>query len=376
MNPRSLPRSQERTLRSVRFVIVASGIALTVYVLYTVLLVLTINGTLRDAGLDPARSGRWLAQTSLGALFGSFAAFLAARSTYRPGVLTLAGFLLAQGFATGYLNSFAFAGPSADTWYWARALVNWMAYALALRTTQLFPRALEAGRIAGRAVGWVNVLVGPRRVWVVTGMLLAISLLARSDLAFQLGQLMVLAAAVATMAANYREGTTEEREKIYWLLLGGGFLFVARILLVAGRMSIEVAGSLTGAEGPELSVWYGVVRSISWTVANAGLLSCLAMAVFYRGAIDPRLVLRRTAVYSFAVGLAVFLFAMFENYAAEVTADLLGIREGLLEAAAGAALALMLKPLHDGLTRVVEGTLPSTEPPAESSGASMAMGDA
>lgn len=359
--------SRDAVIRTVRSTLVVTGVLLTVYVTYSVLIVLTVNDALAEAGLEPLRSGRWVAQTSLGAIFSAFAVFLAARAAYTRGVLTLAGFMLAQGFATGYLNSLALTNVDASTWYVARALVNWMAYAMALRTTQLFPRSLDPTRMPGQLGGWVRILVGPRRVWLVTAALLGASLIAQSDLAFQLGQLLVLAAAVATMAANYRDGSADERRKIYWLLLGGGCLFVARIVLVTGRLAIDVGGSFLGSEGPELRIAYGILRTTAWTAANLGLLSCLLMAVFYEGAIDPRLVVRRTAVYSFAVGLVVFAFAMFENYVVDIASNLLGIREGLLEAAAGAALALLFKPLHDGLTRVLERILPATDPSTGSS---------
>lgn len=340
----------------VRLVVAVAGVVVAAYAGYTVLTATFVNAALTAAGALPAYSTNWMAQTALGSLFGLFAAFLAVRSAYRPGVLTLAGFLLAQGFATGYLNSIAFAGVGGQTWYVARALVNWMSYALALRTTQLFPRTLDPRRLRRRPFGFVNILVGARRVWVGCAVLLGISLAAESDVAFQLGQLLVLTVAVATMAANYREGSPDERRKIYWLLLGGACLFVARVFLVAGRAVLELIGS----SGSQLATIYGVLRTISWTLANAGLLSCLMLAVFYEGAVDPRLVIRRTAVYSFAIGLAVFGFAVFENYVVEVVAAAVGIEEGILEAAGGAAIALLLKPLHKVLSRFTEAALPKT----------------
>ena len=177
-----------RTIRMVRAVIVTSALGVCVYTVYTVLVVISVNGILSEAGLPLARSNRWVAQTSLGAVFGLFAAFLARRSAYRPGVLTLAGFMMAQGFATGYLNSLGFAGVPAEQWYWARALVNWMAYSMALRTTQMFPRTIGRGEDHGRLSRVVSHTVGPGRVWVVSAVLLGVSLWLRSDLAFQLGQ--------------------------------------------------------------------------------------------------------------------------------------------------------------------------------------------
>jgi hypothetical protein len=150
---------------------------------------------------------------------------------------------------------------------------------------------------------------------------------------------------------------------------------LARIVLVVGRLLLEGVSDNLGTTAQQLATSYGLLRSVSWTIANLGLLSCLLLAVFYEGAIDPRLVVRRTAVYSFAIGMAVFLFAMFENYAVEVVANTLGIREGLLEAAAGAALALLLKPLHSILTRFTELALPKTRPPGAVSGVAASAGD-
>ena len=94
-------------------------------------------------------------------------------------------------------------------------------------------------------------------------------------------------------------------------------------------------------------------------------ITCLLTAVFYRGAVDPRLVVRRTAVYAIVTGTLVFTFAIFENYVADLMGGFLGLSSGMVQGVGAGAVALLLKPLHDLLGLMFKKVIPDASPERE-----------
>jgi hypothetical protein len=307
------------------------------------------------------RLGRvtFLTQVGLGACLMALGGFLAARVGNREGVLVLAGYIVAQGLATGYLFSLLILGVGGTLYFLSRLMVNWLAYSLALRTTQLFPRSLdvtdssrvESGTLLARVSWPVFKLLGARRVWTFTLVLLLALAVTRSELVFHVGQFTVITLAVLTMATNYRVGDSTTQQKIYWLLLGAEILFVGRLAILVGEVTLDWLGV-----PPDASMRY--LRAPAWTLANIGLIACLLTAVFYTGAVDPRLVVRRTAVYALVTGTLVFAFAIFENYVADVVAQFLGLNQGFVEAIGAGTVALLMKPFHDLLVAASKRVIP------------------
>jgi hypothetical protein len=234
-----------------------------------------------------------------------------------------------------------------------------MAYSLAIRTTQLFPRRLqEADRkrigpdtILARLTRPVFWVLGPERAWAFSGLVLLPVALTGIELFFHVGQFAVIALAVLTMVTSYRVGTSDERRKVYWLLLGAEILLLGRLAIIVGELGLDWLGV-----APSASARY--MRIPVWSLSNVGLIACLLTAVLYRGDIDPRLVVRRTAVYTLVTGTLVFTFAAFENYVADLVAVFLGLPGGLVEALGGGAVALLMKPVHDGLAGLSKRVIP------------------
>lgn len=293
-----------------------------------------------------------MTQLSVGILFSALGIFIVGLAGHRRGVLVLAGFLVSQGLAIGFLMGLGRIRVDFEEYQAARILINWLAYSFGLRTVQLFPRRIDRrGVTQNRPVGVISpviaALIGPARVWIFTAIILAIVALTDSELLFHVGQLSVIAIVVLTMSSNYRLSGPRTRRKIYWLLLGTVILLLARIYLSGEQLLFDMLDvNLPGA------------RSFTWALANVGLACCILFAVFYRGAVNPRTVMRRAAVYSLGFGALLFLFAAFENYASGVITAYLGIERGATAAIGGAATALMLKPVIDLLTRIAESVLP------------------
>jgi len=251
----------------------------------------------------------------VGALFSILGLFVLGLSGHRPGVTLLSGFLLSQGLAIGLLM------------------------VLGIIDVERQP--------LGSLTVVVDLLRGPVRVWSFTAAILLLSVLTQIEILFHLGQLLVILVTALTLIANYRLGGQRIRRKIYWLLLGTLILLLARLLLSSTQFLFD-----------QYSLGVPGIRSVVWAVANVGLLSCILFAVFYRGAVDPRTVVRRAAAYSLGIITLLFAFAVFENYLSAVMIQYLGIDRGAVAAIGGAAVALLIKPLIDLLSRTVERTLP------------------
>ena len=166
------------------------------------------------------------------------------------------------------------------------------------------------------------------------------------------------------MTANYKMGDPETQRKIYWVLSGACIFLIARVISLTVQVLLEWLGLTTINIGPDAEPFFviGLIRTAVWSVANIGLLACVLAAVFYTGVIDPRMVLKRTAVYSSGLGMLLFVFAVFINFVSEVVADFMQITEGLIEAIAGALVALAFKPVHDMLSELAERILPPRVP--------------
>ena len=84
------------------------------------------------------------------------------------------------------------------------------------------------------------------------------------------------------------------------------------------------------------------------------LVLCLAVAIFYRGAIDPALVIRKSTLYGALGVIFIVLFAGIENLIEETVEQRLGLpgMAGSLIAAGGVALALI--PLHNKFRKLLD----------------------
>jgi hypothetical protein len=140
----------------------------------------------------------------------------------------------------------------------------------------------------------------------------------------------------------YRSADAEGRRRLLWLAQG----MVAFAMVAALQVALVVLTRVTPLRIP-LAAWEYWLR-LAALVAG---LAFLAVAVFYRGALDPALVLRRTAVYGI-VGLGlVFVFTAVEDLTSSWLAERLGLGETAGSWLAGGVVALIVGSLHDALGR-------------------------
>lgn len=230
------------------------------------------------------------------------------------------------------------------------------------------PDASRAARLRMAAQRWCTDAAALRRAaaWTIGGMILVpesirIVAAARGNPLPQLGILkyLVLGMVVASLGLSalnlrtgYRGAEAEGRRRIYWVL--EGFLLATGIAVAAS--ALKLLQDVTGYT-PSYRFWYG----LSMMAAFAALLACLAVAMFYAGALDPALAIRRTAVAGL-VGLAmVILFATLE----QALQGWLGAQLGLSDRAGGVMTGVMVglafEPIRARTAAFVERVLAPRE---------------
>jgi len=222
----------------------------------------------------------------------------------------------------------------------AQELGFFLALAATLRLSRSFPYPLPTGRW-GRGTPWVLALAA----W-------SAGVSGAYTLTPAIGMAMALAVAVAALAnewAMYRAADPEGRRRVLWLAQG----MVAFTAVAALQVALVVLVRVTPLRIP-LPGWEYWLR-LGALVAG---LAFLVVAIFYRGALDPALVLRRTTVLGgFGVAL-VFVFTAVEDLASSWLVERLGLGDKAGTWIAGGVVALLIGSLHDRLGRLLRAEDP------------------
>jgi hypothetical protein len=218
--------------------------------------------------------------------------------------------------------------------------------AAGVRFTQLFPRPLRPEELLGEPAARrptrlprrvLALLLRPWLLWpiVVGGQFGAIMF--SSSLAVRIGVIMTWCLlATLYLYTSYRHATPADRQRIFWILEGVAIFFVANLALVLlwamhelGVVSITVL---------LWSSWLDVVK-------GGGSLACFVLAIFFAGAFDAGLVLRRTAVTSMAGSFSVVVFIVFETTISDLLTSVAGARSRHAAIVAGVIAALAFRPV-------------------------------
>lgn len=223
-------------------------------------------------------------------------------------------------------------------------VVDIVSHTAAVRFTQLFPRPLESSDIralgrrrAGRPLAkGIAALLNPRLFWPV---MVGIGLTARFvPVPFlYVGHVIgVSALAVTYLYAGHRTGDDEARRRIFWLLEAALVFLATELLLLLVRLL-----SLLNILRLDVRAWHDVVHPLqTWTA-----LACFALAIFFHGAFDSRLVVRRTTVASLGGALVVVLFITLETAVSEALEALFGFESQVGTIVAGVTVALLFRPI-------------------------------
>jgi hypothetical protein len=240
---------------------------------------------------------------------------------------------------------------------WFRPLImanDFLFHTAALRFAQLFPRPLEKAdvlalgnrKLTRPAASFLAALLEPRVFWPVALFFETLALTIPSHLVYTGHVLVVSLMASIYFYAGYRRGSEEERQRIFWLM-EAAVVFVANELIYQALNIIHALG-IFAINRPLWNAWLHV--GMVWAT-----LTCIALAIFYKGAFDSRLVLRKTTVASAAGAVAVVIFITMETAITETLEGVFGFQSRIGTIAGGVAVALLLRPIMDRIDRKLGG---------------------
>lgn len=352
-----------------------------------------MNGMKLDTTAAPL--GELYLESTVCLAAASLALALVWRASERPAARVLALFLCTT-FFPGLV--FARAGVPYE---WVMVLMSatmWLSMAAFLRFAALFPHPLthadleHADRLRaarrGRAPRPVSrarrLLLDPRFVW---GGAAAMALFAMVTAATHRTGIQALALpilvwaivrAVGLLRSSLAVADEAGRRSILWVVQGfyamlwlGVFVVVSLIWgMWSGYRHAAAGGSMADFQMPYALL---MVANVGQSLAVFFVVACLAVAIFFYGALDPRLALRSTTVYA-ALGVAgALLFAVVENIVSGVMVDSLRLSDGVGGPVAGGIVALATSPLRDAISRAVERRFATRAAAPESVGMAPAL---
>ena len=166
--------------------------------------------------------------------------------------------------------------------------------------------------------------------------------------------------AIKFLRIGYEVGDATDRQRVLWIV--EGVAVAAAIQLLVGAVTLVWSGAI-----PPHVIEYG--RRIANSLNLPVILVSLGVAVFYHGALEPSLIIRRTFIYSVVFIITVFVFEGFENSMTAIFSEQLGEETptwltGLI---AAGSVALALGPIRHRCDAIVARYFP-----APSSGAAEA----
>lgn len=223
---------------------------------------------------------------------------------------------------------------------WSLIRRPWVPWALAVATPTLIRPGVSIIGRGARALGMEAETMARLLPWVL------------GTVATIIGSLVLgmVALAIANFVRGYRLADEEARRSALWLLLGmvgSAFLVMASTFLLALDIILPVSLGLLSRYTPLIVLFAPLVMVI-----------CVAVAVLYSGAVDPRLALRRSTINGFAGTFGLLVFAGLENTLSAWFESRLGLPGAVGSFLAGAISAGVILPVRRilGRSRVVSAT--------------------
>jgi hypothetical protein len=242
-----------------------------------------------------------------------------------------------------------------------QTLLLFLASALYIRSSQLFPRRLAAVDIASSPTVWgkspplqkaAAFLLHPAAAWIISATATAVILLTANVHVFLPMWMAITATGIVYFYITLRGTDVEAKRKVLWFFEAA--LAAAITTIVAGALDLTLGHVMT----PEVRT---VIQLILNIVNGLIMVICFAAAVFYAGAISPALIVRKTLVYSATVALLVFLFAVIEIYIAHSLIHALHVNDRFASAVLGAIFGFAFHPLKRRIEHFLKRFAPKDE---------------
>lgn len=228
-----------------------------------------------------------------------------------------------------------------------------LAHSIGIRFTQLFPRPLSPSDVRNVGPAWFRAsggrmlaaLVDPRIFWGFAVLLEGTFWLTPIPAPWHSLHLVVwLALGTFFLYRAYASGTSEDQRRIFWILEGVVVFLVERVLYLGLR---AVGGS--GLLELDVPFWSNVLRAVAaWLT-----LGCFVMAVFYAGAFDSGMVLKRTTVLGLTAGITIVIFVTLETLLEELLASSLGLESRMGGIVGGVGAAIAFRPISQRIEKMM-----------------------
>ena len=247
-----------------------------------------------------------------------------------------------------------------DSWLLdaGRAVLFYLGAAFYIRSAQTFPRPIERANIVASATVWgrfrvlrasVIFLLRPWAVWVVAAILTSLSVVFDSASFADLVRMIIVLLGIVYFYITFRSGDPQARSKVMWFLEAAVVPVAALVIVLALRAVL--------GDSP-LPVLRASLSLIVSALSGLALTACFLAAVFYAGAIDPALVVRKTFIVAATASLLLFLFAACEHYLVHLLVHALGATNGIVTAVLAALFGYAFHPLKHRLEHFLQRVLP------------------
>lgn len=150
---------------------------------------------------------------------------------------------------------------------------------------------------------------------------------------------------VRNLRAGYRRADAADRRPVLWLV--AGYTTAAWMVLVPIVMALLVV--VLGVDSPDL---LGLVWAVLLVTAPTVVVVTTAIAVFFAGAFDPGLILRRSTIWGFAGAVGLLMFAGLENALSDWVEARLALPGMVGALAAGGLAAGVMVPVRVLMSRI------------------------
>jgi hypothetical protein len=250
-----------------------------------------------------------------------------------------------------------------------QVVLLFLASALYIRSSQLFPRKLASVDIASSPTVWgkspplrkaAAFLLHPAAAWIISATATAVILFTGDPRVFLPMWMAITATGIVYFYITLRGTDVEARHKVLWFFEAA--LAAAITTIAAGALDLTLGNSITPGARAVIQLIFNIVNGLIMVI-------CFAAAVFYAGAISPALIVRKTLVYSATVALLVFLFAVIEIYIAHSLIHALHVNDRFASAVLGAFFGLAFHPLKHRIEHVLKRFAPKDKAGVESAAA-------
>ena len=243
-------------------------------------------------------------------------------------------------------------GPATASEVIPRVILGGFTYSIAVRFGQLFPRPLEAStvlalgrrRVSRALLRIPAALLTPALFWPAMAVMELIVHGFQTTATLVLHVLVYVGLAMFYLYVGYRAGCREDRRRLFWLFEGALVLFILEV-----TEALAYSARALGIFSAPLERWSAWL----WPLEGWVALLCFSLAVFHSGALDSRLVLRKTAILSASGMVALVLFVAVEELVSELAAGLLGVGSSAGTLFAGVLAALAFRPLTERVDRLL-----------------------